>query len=411
MIKRTKRTILDFLPALQSPNFRLFVYGQSISLIGTWLASVAEQWLIYPVLTNNKSLIGVVSALNLLPTAALVLFGGVIADRIDKRKASIFIQSVFAIISFMLGILVYTHSIQIWHVMLAAFISGTFFSLDMPTRNTLMLELVDKEHFPSALSLNAGMFNTARAIGPAIAGFLIAWTGIASAYILNAISFIAVIVSLYYLKLPPHENKHEGVPFMQNLREGIAFIKNDPMMVTLLTLMALISAIAAPINTLFPIFAHDIFKTGEFGFGLLQSAFGVGAMIAAFSFAKLFEHTQNKKRLLLLGIAVSATSMFSFATTTSFIFALFSLILAGFSGGILFGLISSMIQLETPAPLRGRVMSIYSFVLFGFMPIGSLLLGVALKYVSAPLTVVASSVLIIITSFTVILSQKNFLVK
>jgi MFS family permease len=135
-------------------------------------------------------------------------------------------------------------------------------------------------------------------------------------------------------------------------------------MVTLLSLMALLSSITAPINTLFPIFAHDIFKKDEFGFGLLQSAFGFGAMIAAFSFAKLFEQTKNKKRLLLLGITVSATSMLSFATTTSFIFALFALLIAGFSGGILFGLINSLIQLETPAALRGRVMSIYSFVLF-----------------------------------------------
>lgn len=411
MIQKAKNTIKDFLPALTSPNFRLYTYGQGISLIGSWLATVAEQWLIYPVLTKDESLVGVISALNLLPTAALVLFAGVFADHIDKRKVSIILQSLFGLISFSVGVLVFTGQIQVWHVMVAATLGGILFAFDMPTRNALMLDLVDKRNIPSAIALNSGMFNTARAIGPAAAGFLIAWTGIASAYIINAVSFIAVIISLYYLKVPQNEHRVEKKPILDGLKEGLRFIRNDKDMIILLTLLAILSGFGWPISNLFPVYAHEIYKTGEVGFGLIQSFFGMGALTSALIFAKIFEKVKDKKKLIIIMLQVVSLAYFAFGGLTNFVLALLIMLTLGASAGILFGMINSLVQLEVPRHLRARVMSIYSFVLFGSMPIGSLLLSILLRYIHAQQTVFVFTLCMYIGCMIILLTQKDFLKK
>ncbi len=204
MWRIVKRFIGSWLPALRSRNYRLYFIGQGISLVGTWMAAIAEQWLVYPTLTDNKSLLGIVSAVNLAPTAVFVLLAGVIADRIDRRLGVIVQHLLYATIAMIMFVLVVTGVVQVWHVMVSAFFMGVVFAFDLPTRQSLMMSTVGKRDYGSAISLNTGIFNIARAIGPAIGGVVIAMAGVAPAYFFNSISFLAVIVSVWRMRsLPP----------------------------------------------------------------------------------------------------------------------------------------------------------------------------------------------------------------
>ena len=256
MLHRVKHHVGNFLPALRYPNYRLYFLGQGISLVGTWMQTVAEQWLVYPILTSNKSLLGIVSFINLLPVTLLVLFAGVWADRIDRRKAQMILQSLYAAIAFIMSYLIFSGRVEVWHVIAASAVTGIVFAFDMPSRQALMVNLVDKEYFSSALSLNGAIFNAARVVGPAIAGALIAAAGIASAYFINGVSFLAVIVSVYLMQLPKHVSDTTHPPFRGQLAEGFAFIRATPMVSTSLLLVACLTIFTWPVNTLFAVFAH-----------------------------------------------------------------------------------------------------------------------------------------------------------
>lgn len=397
-----KRLISNLWPALRSRNYRLYFVGQGISLVGTWMATVAEQWLIYPVLTNNRSLLGVVSAVNLIPTMCLVLFAGVLADRIDRKKAQIWIQSLFAVISCVLAILVFTGTIQVWHVLVATFLSGVIFAFDMPTRQSLMVSLVEKKDYASALSLNAGIFNIARAIGPAVAGLLIATIGIAPAYFLNSLSFAAVIISIVLIRLPDFQfsDKHESL--RKEFKEGFIYIKENKVIAVLFSLLTLETLFTWPTITLLPVFAHDIFRRGEVGFGFLQSAIGVGAMIGAFSFSKIFHAIRDKYQILIFSFLIVVVTLITFAFSSVFAIALIAMFIGAGAISIIVATINTLVQTNTPDALRGRMMSFYSFVLIGGMPFGALLGSVGVATIGARLTAFTGAILFGLTSFCLI---------
>lgn len=407
MLQKVKIQVGNFLPALRSQNYRLYFFGQGISLVGTWMAAIAEQWLIYPVLTNNRSLLGIVSAVNLIPTTCLVLFAGVIADRINKKKALIILQSLFAIISFVIAVLVFTGSIQVWHVFVATFFSGIVFAFDMPIRQSLMVGLVDKKDYASALSLNAGIFNAARAIGPALAGILIASVGIAPAYVINSISFLAVIWSALLMRLPQVHVSDTRKSFGNEFKEGVRFISENKIIAVLLLLLAFNTVFTWPAAILLPVFAHDIFRRGEIGFGLLQSAFGIGAMVGAFSFSKLFHSTSDTYRLLLASFLIEITALALFSFSTVFPIALGLLVVGGYAIATIVSTINTLVQMNTPDILRGRMMSYYSFMLVGGMPIGALLGSAGVATIGARLTVFMGALLFGITSFSLIQATKG----
>lgn len=372
MLKKVKYHIGNYLPALRSPNYRLYFFGQGISLLGTWMASVAEQWLVYPTLTNNQAMLGIASMLNLIPTTLFVLFAGVFADHANKRITVVITQSVFAIISFALSILVFTHAIQLWHVLLATFIAGTVFALDMPVRNVLMLQLVNREDYPSAVSLNSGIFNAARALGPALAGFAIAAIGIAPAYFLNAISFLAVIGSILAMKLPHHVPPLNRPSLFKGLREALLHFKQNKVFVLVLLLIAAQTLFTWPMNVLTPVFAHDIYNVGELGFGLMVSMFGIGAVIGAFGFSYIYHTFKNTFGLLLATVNLSILTVIAFALIPSFHVTLIVLVLGGWAIATFVNLTATIVQISAPDHLRGRVSSVYSLVLLGPMPFGAL---------------------------------------
>lgn len=317
MLRRVKYHVGNFLPALRYPNYRLYFLGQGISLVGTWMQQVAEQWLVYPTLTNNKSLLGIVSAVNLLPVTLLVLFAGVWADRVDRRKAQMILQSLYAAIAFIMSYLIFSGRVEVWHVIVASAVTGIVFAFDMPSRQSLMVSFVDKAYFASALSLNGAIFNAARVVGPAAAGALIAVAGIAPAYFVNGISFLAVIVSVYLMRLPKHAKDAEHPPFFGQLVEGFRFVRETPMVYVPLALVAILTIFTWPVSTLMAVFAHDIFQKGEVGFGILTSAFGLGAMVGAFGFHTLYLRVKQKMQLLVTCLFTSFGSVAVFAILTT----------------------------------------------------------------------------------------------
>lgn len=393
MLRRIKYHVGEWLPALRSRNYRLYFIGQGISLVGTWMAAVAEQWLVYPTLTDNKSLLGIVSAVNLAPTAVLVLLAGVIADRVNRRRAQMLLQFLFAVIALAMALLVFTGFVRVWHVFVAVFLSGVVFAFDLPTRQALMMETVEKKDYASALSLNAGIFNAARALGPAAAGIIIASIGIASTYAINGVSFFAVIasVTLMHRHLGSVE-KVNTVTIRESFGEGVTYIRGHRSVAMLLLLLTILTVTTWPAATLMAVFAHDIFGAGAVGFGMLQSAFGVGAMIGAFSFAKVFDTIRDTRRLLVGAIVGVAVSLGVFGLSTVFSFALIAQIALGISISMMYAFVTTRIQSDVPRELRGRMLSFTSFVLIGGMPIGALLASLGVATIGARTTVLAGAV-------------------
>lgn len=388
MLQKVKHHLVSYLPAFRSVNYRLYFAGQGISLIGSWMQVVAEQWLVYPVLTNNKSLLGLESAVGMLPTLLFVLFAGVLVDRIDKRKMFITFQIIYAVIAFILFLLIATGHIQIWHLFLAAFIGGTVMAFENPTRQTFMIDLVDRKDLPSALSLSSAMFNSARAIGPALAGITIAAIGIAPAYLVNAISFFAVIASLYMMKFPPvvREEK-KNPPVLEGLKEGLRYIKENKIYLALFGIVGSVTFFTWPVTTLLPVFAHDIFKTGEVGFGLLQSAFGIGAVLAGLSFHTVYDRVERKYRIFFVSIPAVVILLSLFAWVPWFWVALLIMAISGVAMSMTYAAANTIIMMSIPEYLRGRMMSMYMFVFMGGMPIGALLSSVLVNVLGPRMTV------------------------
>jgi MFS family permease len=383
-MQKVKHKVGKVFPALKSSNFRLYFAGQGISLIGTWFASVAQQWLIYPTLTHNQSMLGIVSAVNLLPTALLILIAGVYADKVNKRNFVIILQALFAVISFAIAFLIFSGMIQIWHVLVASVIGGILFSFDMPTRTALVTDMVEKKDMASAISLSSGMFNAARAIGPAIAGVLIAVTGIAFAYVVDATSFVAVIISLFLLKIPPYTvQPHHGQSLKEGFAEGLSYIRSHTEIIFILLLVAILTIATWPTAVLLPVFANDVYKQGEVGFGLLQSVYGIGAMIGAFGFSMLFDRIKHVYTFILVLISILGGSYILFALSPSFILALFVYTISGWGMATFYSTCGIMLQMDVPNHLRGRITSFYSFMIFGAMPIASMGTSLIVPYLHA----------------------------
>lgn len=409
MLHKVRHKLASFLPALRSPNYRLFFVGQGISLVGSWMQSVAEQWLVYPVLTTNQSLLGYISIVNMIPTLLFVLFAGVLVDRMNKRKMFIGFQLVYAVIAFSLYLLIVTKHIQLWHIFMAAAIGGIIFSFENPTRQTFMMELVEKQYLPSAMSLSSALFNTARAIGPAIAGIVIAALGIAPAYLLNSVSFFAVITSLFLMKFPEqeHEKTKEHPPFFSGLKEGLVYIKTHKIYLAILAIVGTMTFFTWPGSILQPVFAHDIFKKGEIGFGLIQSTFGIGAMIAGLSFSKIFEKLQHKHRLLFVAIGIQVAMMIGYVWSPWFWLALVFQTLSGWAVSTTYAICGTLMIIAIPQELRGRFSSIYTFVFMGFMPFGAILSSLLVGVLGPQVLVTLCAIGIVISMAILLLLMKG----
>ncbi|MEW6108324.1 MAG: MFS transporter [Nitrospirota bacterium] len=381
--------------ALYYRDFRLFWAGQIISLSGTWMQSVAQGWLVYS-LTKSPLYLGMVAAAASLPILLFTLIGGVIADRFPKRNLLLITQGLSILPAIMLGILTSLGMITVWQVALLAAFLGTINAVDIPTRQSFLIEMVGKGNIVNAIALNSAAFHGARMIGPVIAGMLITYLGIPACFFINALSFIAVIIALSKMKIKG-ETKVSSEGVAKDLMKGIDFIKGNREIIRVVTLIAVFSLIGIPYITLLPVFAAEVFHEGAKGFGFLIGASGIGALIAAVGIAAK-GNIENKTKFMSVAGLCFSLSLFAFSLSKIFWLSLVVIMFAGWGMVSYLASANSYIQVSVPDELRGRVMSVYSFVFLGTVPIGNSIIGVSADIMGTTNAVTAAGIICIIAS-------------
>ncbi|MCU0494839.1 MAG: MFS transporter [Chloroflexaceae bacterium] len=376
------------LRALRHYNYRLFFLGQLISLIGTWMQSVAQGWLVLR-LTDSPLLLGLVAAANSLPVLLLSLPAGALLDRVSKHRVLLITQVGALLLALILGLLTITGLVQIWHVLLLATLLGVVNAFDAPARQSFTIEMVGREDLLNAIALNASIFNGARTIGPAVAGLVVGFIGEGPAFLLNALSFVAVIISLLLMRLPPFtppaSNKQGG-----GLREGLRYITQQAQVRSLLLLAGAVSLFGFSYIPLMPIFARDVFGVGATGLGLLAAAGGLGSLAAAVLLA-VFGDRVPRGRLLLTAVLLYPLLVIGFTLVPTFLPAMLLLTLMGWAGVTSMALTNTLIQSIVPNELRGRVMSVFTLLLMGLSPMGGMVAGAITELVGSVQLVVAAS--------------------
>lgn len=369
--------------ALRHRNFRLFWLGQVLSLVGSWMQTVAQAWLILE-LTNSAFMLGLVGTLQFAPILLFSLFTGVLADRFPKRSLLLATQSVMMMLALGLGLLTLSGAVQYWHVLVLASLGGLAHALDMPARQSFIIELVGRQDLMNAIALNATVFNGARVVGPAVAGILIGTVGIAACFLLNAASFVAVLIGLLLIRLNGAAvKKSKGGSVLEEIKEGLHYIKKTPFIRYSLALMGVMSVFAMNFHVLIPVFAREVLGQGAQGFGLLMSALGTGALAGSISLA-YFSRWGPKRALIITGALVMCVSQIMLAPVRVFPLSLVLLMFTGWAMITFTASLNSSIQLRVPDHLRGRIMSVYFLLFVGMMPFGSLLSGAVARIWGSP---------------------------
>ncbi len=381
--------------ALSFRDFRLFWFGQLISLSGTWMQSVAQGWLVYS-LTKSPFYLGLVAAANSLPILLFTLIGGVVADRFPKRNLLLITQALSIIPAILLGVLTSMGIATVWHVALLAFFLGTINAIDIPTRQSFLAEMVGKGHIVNAIALNSAAFNGARIIGPMIAGLTIAYLGIPACFFLNAASFVAVIAALSRIKIKG-EIKIGSEGILKDFMKGIAFMRGSREIIHVMLLITVFSLVGLPYISLLPVFAAEVFNEGAKGFGFLVGASGLGALTAALSIA-LKGDIKDKTRFMSYSGLCFSIALFIFSLSNIFPVSLFVIMFGGWGMVSYLAAANSYIQVSVPDELRGRVMSVYSFVFLGTVPIGNSIMGVIADKAGTTNAVTGAGIICIIAS-------------
>jgi MFS family permease len=366
--------------SLRHRNFRLFFVGQLVSFIGIWMQWVAQSWLVYE-LTHSRILLGLVSALASFPILVFSLYGGSLADRVDKRKLLLFTQCSAMIVAWTLGILVAFGWVRIWHIFVLATLLGLDAALDTPTRQSFIIEMVGREDLTNAIALNSTIFNASRVIGPALAGLLIAAVGIAPCFFLNGLTYFAIIFALYSMRLevrtkPQFSTRH-------GLSEAIHYARSRPAIRSLLILVAIVSVFALQYLVMMPVFAKDILGGGPKTLGGLMAATGVGALSGALNLAS-WGNRRGRESMLLWGAFLFLLALLFFTFSTNLYLSLFLLVLVGGFMITFLATANTLLQLRVADGLRGRIMGFFVMALLGMTPLGSLQIGFLAQYLGAP---------------------------
>jgi MFS family permease len=371
-----------YFPALEQYNFRKFWIGQLVSVIGTWMQNVGQAWLVLE-LTGSAAKLSVVTAVQFLPMMVLSLFAGPFIDRFPKRRTLIFTQSALAILALALAVITATHVVQYWMILVLAFLLGMVTLIDNPTRQAYVIELSGREALMNAVSLNSAAFNTARIFGPGIAGLLIEVMGIAPCFFLNALSFLAVIVALFFIDAPPLASNHPVVNVRELLAstyDGLSYIRKRSEIALPLVLMAIVSTFVINYNVFVPTFAKISLGRSASGYGFLMTSMGIGSLIAALSLAVTSKAGPSRLRLFGGAVGLCITIM-ACGLQRNYALSCVLLGLTGFSTISFSASTNATIQLASDDDHRGRVMSVYSLVFGGVTPIGALYAGLVSEIV------------------------------
>jgi MFS family permease len=371
--------------ALQYPNYRLWYYGQMTSLFGTWMQSTAQGYLVFQI-TQSSTYLGYVAFASGLATWLFMMFAGVVADRVPRRTLLIITQSMMMVLAFILAGLTFTGVVQAWMIVVLAFFLGVANAFDAPSRLAFVSELVDRVDLTNAIALNATMFNVATATGPALAGLTYAAFGPGWCFLINGISFIAVIGALVAIRIPHVLNVEKRASPLVEFVAGIRYVGSQKLILTIICLIGATSLFSLSFVNLIPAWAIRVLGGDATTNGLLQSARGLGALISAIWLASLGRF-QFKGQLLTIGTFAFPVMLLIFSLMRWTPTALFTLLFVGMAQILIMNLANALVQTLAEDHLRGRVMGIYSFVFFGMMPIGGLLMGTMADHIGEPLTV------------------------
>ncbi len=376
--------------AFQHRNYRLYFYGQLVSLIGTWMTSTAQGWLVYQ-LTGSKALLGIVAAAGTAPMLVFSTWGGWAADRFPKRTVLMCTQTVMMVLAFIFAGLVGSGLIRSWEIIALGLCGGVVMAFDMPARQSFVVEIASREDLMNAISLNSAMFNGARIIGPAIAGFLMAKVGIALCFFIDGVSFLAVLAGLCMMRVtPPTRTAPEGGPLAQSL-EGFRYVWNHVRVRTIFALFAIVGIFGWSYSVLMPAFAHDILHLGEQGYGFLLGASGVGALIGAFVTAT-FGTFISPRKLAFGGVWLFSAMLLIFSFNRNLVIAMLCLAGGGFGMMLFFSTSNTTVQTIVPDEMRGRVMGIWALIFGGMIPFGALEAGAVAHYLGTPATMAVGAV-------------------
>ncbi len=382
-----KRHKVAAFAALRYPNYRLWFAGQAVSLIGTWMQSVAQGWVVYQ-LTGSKFALGAISFAGTVPTLFFMLPAGALADRWPRRRLMLLTQTAMMLLAFVLAGLAATGKLRAWHIGLLAFALGVANSFDAPARQSLAVELVeDRRDLMNAIALNSMMFNLARVIGPALGGLVLALMGAAWCFALNGLSFLAVIVALLRMRLLPPPRAARRERLTAQVVAGLRYVRGNGPVRTLIVLVGVSSLFGMSYATVLPAYAVDVLRVGEASLGGLNAAVGLGALGGSMTVAFLGRF-RRKGLLLTLGSLLFPGALLALSFSRSFVLSLACLTVAGFGFVTQNATSNTLVQSIIPDELRGRVMGLYSLMFFGVTPFGALLAG-SLAQVWGPSAAVA----------------------
>ncbi len=357
--------------ALAIPNYRRYYAGQSISLIGTWMQTIAQGWLLLT-LTNSGTALGLLVAVQMTPILVFGPYGGVIADRVDKRRLMMMVQAGMASLALALGILSASGHVRVWHVFVLAGLLGCCSVFDQPTRQAFVLEMVGPDDLRNAVSLNSVLVNAARAVGPAVAGILIATVGVSVCFLVNAISYIAVIVSLATLDRAQLRTPEPSPRAPGQLREGLSYVRSTPGLAIPLCMMALIGTLAYEFQVVLPIVARETFHGGPEVYGFMTAAMGIGAVVAGLAVAG---SGRTGLRAIIIAATAFGLAILLAASAPTLPLELVALALVGGCSVAFIAIGNTTIQLITRPEMRGRVMSLWGVAFLGTTPLGGPVAG------------------------------------
>ena len=381
----------DTFAALKHRNFRLFITGQFVSLIGGWMQSTAEGWLVYQ-LTGSKVMLGTVAAVWSLPLLLLSGWGGSVADRYPKRTVIFFTQTGMMLVAFAFAALVGSGRIQPWHILVLAALDGVVVAFDSPARQAFTVEMTSREHLMNAISLNSSIFNGARVVGPAVAGLLMAHVGMAWCFLLNGLSFIAVLAGLLMMRLPKFVTPAEPSSTGRHVLEGFAYVAGHRRVRLLLLLLGVVGIFGWSYSILLPAYAADNLHVGERGYGVLLSANGVGALLGALTVAT-YGSRVRPQRMIFGGLWVFTAMLVLLAVVRWFPLVLVCLAVGGWGMLLCFSTTNTMVQTSVLDAMRGRVMGMWALVLGGTIPLGGLESGWLSQAVGVPWTIAAGALI------------------
>jgi MFS family permease len=370
---------------LRYRNYRLFFGGQLISLMGTWMQMVAQSWLVYR-LTGSSFLLGSVGFASQIPVFLLAFIGGTVADRYNRHSLVIATQSSAMFLAFCLSILTLTDMIQVWHIFVLSVLLGIVNAFDMPARQAFVVQLVGRDDLINAIALNSCAFNSARVLGPAIAGLLIAGIGEGWCFFTNGVSYVAVLVGLLLMKLQHTQEASQSNSALSNVLEGFRYVRRTKPVRALLFLIAIVSVGGMPYSVLMPIFADEILNGGARGLGILMGATGLGALAGSL-FLAARSGIQGLGKVIARASTGFGFSLLLFAVSRSFWLSVVFLLPAGFSLMVLMASANTLIQTIVPDQLRGRVMALHVTMFIGMFPFGSFLAGAIAERLGAPVAV------------------------